>query len=200
VHLRSRLIMALNCILKFTRSQPSNTSLSSLNPRLQGNLQTVNHALQVCIIMAAKCISTLGRSRPLTSSLSSLNLTLHVHFQTRSVTVPDFISNIIRSWPGSGSRISPDVSLQVQIQSQLIIASNCIFKLTRLQPRMASPSLVLSYWCYSNISGIIQNHLMIHILILNLVSRIITRISLLDLPSGYVHLLVIHPLPDLGID
>jgi len=51
--------------------------------------------------------------------------------------------------------------------------------------------------CYSYISGIIQDHSMIHVWMIDPESRTVTRIAILDLPSGFLHLLVISQLPDL---
>jgi len=59
---------------------------------------------------------------------------------------------------------------------------------------------VLCLWCYRYTSGIIQDHLIIPIGILNPKSWIITRISQLDQPSGSVHPLVMSPLHYLHIN
>jgi len=56
--------------------------------------------------------------------------------------------------------------------------------------------VVLRLWCYRYISGSLLDHLIMLIWILNLVSRIITRISVWDLPYRLVHQLVTSPLPD----
>jgi len=57
--------------------------------------------------------------------------------------------------------------------------------------------ILLRLWCYRYTSRIIQDHSIIQIWILNQMSWVITGITLLDQPSGFVHLLVISPLPDL---
>ena len=59
---------------------------------------------------------------------------------------------------------------------------------------------LLCLWYYRYISGIILDHSMILIWIFDPESRIITRISVLDLLSILVHQLVISPLPDLHIN
>jgi len=48
----------------------------------------------------------------------------------------------------------------------------------------------LHLWCYRYTSGIIQDRSIIQLWILNLTSWILIRISLLDQPSGFVHLLL----------
>jgi len=61
--------------------------------------------------------------------------------------------------------------------------------LSRTQP------ILLRLWCHRYTSGIIQDHSIIQIWILDPKSWVITPISLLNQPSGFVHLLVIFPLP-----
>ena len=65
---------------------------------------------------------------------------------------------------------------------------------------MESYMIALSHWCDSYISWIVQNHSMIHREMFDPNSRTVTLISILDLPSGFIHLLVMSPLPDLCED
>jgi len=59
---------------------------------------------------------------------------------------------------------------------------------------------VLRLWCYKYISGIVLDHTIILIWILDLESRIDTSISLLDVPSRLKHQLVTSALPNLHIN
>jgi len=59
---------------------------------------------------------------------------------------------------------------------------------------------LLHLWCYRCISGIILDHSINLRWIFDPESQIITRISVLDLPSRLVYQFVISPLPDLHID
>jgi len=59
---------------------------------------------------------------------------------------------------------------------------------------------LLHHWCYRCISGIILDHSINLRWTFDLESQIITRISVLDLPSRLVYQFVTSPLPDLHID
>jgi len=59
------------------------------------------------------------------------------------------------------------------------------------------PGNILRLWCYRNISGIILDHSIFLLWLLDQESRIITRISVFNLPSRIVHQLLTSPSLDL---
>ena len=120
VHHQTRSITALECISKFTQSQPS-----SITPHSPG------YRLQVPMIWTSKCISRLTQSQPRSPSVSSTNYGLHMYIQTHLMTASLCVSKLTQSHPPSvsvysfnyGLQVHTIMASQVHLQAHLTMAS-----------------------------------------------------------------------------
>jgi len=122
VRLRTRSMMASECISKLARSQAPGVSPNSLDYSLQVRTIPAFHVhLQPRSITASECISKLARSQPPGESPNSHDHGLQVHTITAC--------KVARSRPPR----SHDHGLQMHLQIRTITASKCISKLAWLQ-------------------------------------------------------------------
>jgi len=132
---------------KLARSSPASASPNSRGHSLRVHLQTRSITASKCIfcvhsISASKCISKLTQSRPPSVSPDSLDYGLQVY----TIMAFKCISKLAQSPPPSASPnsiehglqvhllSSPDLGLQVHLQTRSITASKCISTLLRLRP------------------------------------------------------------------